>query len=263
MKLAVSTLGCPTWPFEEIVQKCRGYGFQALEIRGVQNAMQPGELTMFDEAHAGQTKLLLQSNGLSLCTLGTSVKFSDPSLEEASRQEAYASVELARRMGIPSLRVFGDKIVVPDSVQRAIHGLRWLTEQAPDIQILLEIHGQFQTIEVLRPIMEAIDAHNFGIVWDVAHSDEVYGDQWQPFYETIAPRIREIHLKDYHRSLGRQGLCLMGEGDIPWNSILQRLRADGFDGYYTLEWEKRWLSYLPEPEIAFPQYVNWMKEREL
>ena len=54
----------------------------------------------------------------------------------------------------------------------------------------------------------------------------------------------------------------MGEGDIPWKPILHQLDVDGFDGYYTLEWEKRWHDYLPGPEVAFPQFVRWMRESE-
>ena len=262
MKLAVSTLGCPAWSFGEIVHNCHKIGFQALEIRGVGNLMQPKELTMFDEEHARESQQMLMDNQLSICTLGTSIRLSDPGKKEEARKEAEESIDLCRRMSVPSLRVFGDTLVVPESVDLVIQGLDWLSDLASGIQVLLEIHGQFQTIETLQPIMREVTAPNFGIIWDVAHSDEVYQDNWKPFYEVIASRIREIHVKDYHRRMGRQGLCLMGEGDIPWKPILHQLDVDGFDGYYTLEWEKRWHDYLPGPEVAFPQFVQWMRESE-
>lgn len=262
MKLAVSTLGCPSWSFEEIVCNCHAMGFQALAVRGVEGMMQPEELVMFDAEHAGQTKKLLAKHHLAICTLGTSIHLSDPRKQAAARKEAASSIALCRRMDIPSLRVFGDALVVLNSVDLVVEGLQALCAEAPDLQILLEVHGQFQTIETFQPLMRNVTASNFGIIWDVAHSDEVYRDDWKPFYEVIAPRIREIHLKDHHRQAGRQGLCLMGEGDIPWDPILDRLRDDGFDGFYTLEWEKRWLEYLPEPEVAFPQFVHWMQEHE-
>ncbi len=259
MKLAVSTLGCPSWSFEEIVQKCHAMGYGALEIRGVGKMMTPDELVMFDEEHAKETQKLLAGNHMSICTLATSVRLSDPQKLGEAKEEARKSIALCRRMGIPAMRIFGDKLVVPESVEMVVEGLGMLSSLAPDLQMLLEIHGQFQTIQTLKPIMEGVHDANFGIIWDVMHSDEVYGDNWEPFYELIAPRVREIHLKDYRRELGREGICLMGEGDIPWKPILSRLQKDGFDGYYTLEWEKRWQKYLPKPEIAFPQFVEWMR----
>jgi hypothetical protein len=36
--------------------------------------------------------------------------------------------------------------------------------------------------------------------------------------------------------------------------------AGGYCGYAILEWEKRWIPDLPEPEIAFPQYVKQMRK---
>ncbi|MDF2720141.1 MAG: hypothetical protein K0R28_7066, partial [Paenibacillus sp.] len=33
-----------------------------------------------------------------------------------------------------------------------------------------------------------------------------------------------------------------------------------YDGWYTFEWEKRWHRDLEEPELAFPQYVQFMRD---
>ena len=40
------------------------------------------------------------------------------------------------------------------------------------------------------------------------------------------------------------------------------LKAAGYNGYFTLEWEKIWHAYIEEPEVAFPQYVQYMKNLE-
>ena len=54
-------------------------------------------------------------------------------------------------------------------------------------------------------------------------------------------------------------LCLLGEGDVPLQQMLQLLVEKGYDGYFTLEWEKKWCPEIEEPEIAFKQYVGFMK----
>ena len=53
--------------------------------------------------------------------------------------------------------------------------------------------------------------------------------------------------------------CLLGEGDVPVPDALQVLRAGGYDGYLTLEWEKAWKDYLPDPAVGFPQYVRKLR----
>lgn len=35
-------------------------------------------------------------------------------------------------------------------------------------------------------------------------------------------------------------LCLIGEGVIPIKEIVKTLESDGYSGYMSLEWEKKW-----------------------
>ena len=57
-------------------------------------------------------------------------------------------------------------------------------------------------------------------------------------------------------------LCLPGEGDIPMKEIAATLWQDGYRGYFSLEWEKKWHPELPGPEVALPVYYNLMKDLE-
>jgi sugar phosphate isomerase/epimerase len=52
----------------------------------------------------------------------------------------------------------------------------------------------------------------------------------------------------------------MGEGDIPIKECLSLLKARGYDGYVSVEWEKRWQPHLLEPEIALPQYAAALRD---
>ena len=131
------------------------------------------------------------------------------------------------------------------------------------VKVNLEIHGDFNTIESITPVVERMGGvPAFGILWDVMHSDRVYGAAYLTFYELIRPYIRHVHIKDYRRNPapGQNRLCLMGQGDVPVPEIVAQLRADGYDGYYSFEWEKKWAPEIEEPEVAFPDYMHYMKE---
>ena len=39
-----------------------------------------------------------------------------------------------------------------------------------------------------------------------------------------------------------------------WLQAVSLLKAGGYDGYYSFEWEKWWHPELAEPEVAFPAY---------
>ena len=44
-----------------------------------------------------------------------------------------------------------------------------------------------------------------------------------------------------------------------YNRKKAQLLADGYDGYFSFEWEKKWVPDLEEPEIAFPAYAEYMR----
>jgi hypothetical protein len=39
------------------------------------------------------------------------------------------------------------------------------------------------------------------------------------------------------------------------------LRDNGFDGWITLETEKRWHADGPEPDQSIPQFMQWVKSQ--
>jgi fatty-acyl-CoA synthase len=41
--------------------------------------------------------------------------------------------------------------------------------------------------------------------------------------------------------------------------MLHMLGDRGYDGYVSVEWEKRWHPELAEPEIALPQHIAWLR----
>ena len=130
------------------------------------------------------------------------------------------------------------------------------------MDVYLEIHGQFNTTEALAPILQAMkDTSNFGILWDIEHSDRAYGDAVEPFYELIRPFIRHVHIKDCVRPTETTPLrlCMIGEGEIPIPRLIGWLKRDGYQGYLSLEWEKKWVPELPDAETAFPIFVSYMK----
>lgn len=263
MRLSFSTLGCPGWTWERIVDFAASHGFEGLEIRGIQEDMEPDALRVFSRPQAEETRARLAQAGLSICCFGSSVSFKEPEKKEEMLAHAQASIALCRRMGIPAMRVFADLLEGEEpaaGIRRNIEGLTAVAEMADEIQVLLEVHGTFNTLETLTPVLREISRPNFGIVWDIMHSDRAYGDAFDSFYDLIAPRIRHVHIKDYRRAQGAQGLCLMGEGDVPVRRALERLRADGYDGFLSFEWEKRWHPEIEEPETAFPHYAAYMRK---
>jgi sugar phosphate isomerase/epimerase len=113
-----------------------------------------------------------------------------------------------------------------------------------------------------KALMEKVNSEKVGILWDVNHPFMFIGEAPEETWEKTGKWIDHTHWKDSKIAIDTvMGFepCLMGDGDLPHEQIYSVLEKGGYDGYFSLEWEKRWHPELPDPEIAFPQYVEYMK----
>jgi len=261
MKLSFSTLGCPDWTLEQILETAQ-WGYDSVSLRGIHGIVNTADIPALSPAQRFETATKFREAGLEICCLGTSVMFHEANAMEKYAAELAYSIDLCGDLQIPYLRVFGNSITEdePTVIARVADGLNRACAMAAarQVTVLLEVHGDFNTKERLLALTRQITADNFGLIWDVAHSDRGCGDDFLPFYEALRPLIRHVHIKDHIRS---GGLCPVGQGDIPLEAIIAALEADGYDGCYELEWEKKWHPELDDPDTVFPAYVQWMKER--
>lgn len=268
MKLAFSTLGCPEWTVEQIIETGKKYGYQGIELRGIQSAMEPEGMICFQPENRQKTLDMFRENGLELCVYGTSVHFHDPATVEEHYQKALEALRFCAECGIPMMRIFGNE-VQPETEETQLEQIACyfekLCQEAEKVNVrpLLEVHGNLTTIERLRYVAERVKSPAFGIIWDVGHTHAHYGLQFETFYRALKPWICHIHMKDAVHENGKlHHLCPVGEGQLPLREIVAMLEDDGYQGFYSLEWEKRWHPELDEPEVVFPAYAEWMNRGE-
>lgn len=267
-RLAFSTLGSPEWSFERTVQQAGQMGFAAMEVRGIEGELRVDALAPFQPDGQVQTKRLLADVGVRICSVGTSATFDRPDRFDASIEEGNAALAVCHRMGIPAIRVFGDKH--PEDAedpkvwtQIIVEGLKRLCDEAEalgGLQVWLEVHGHVNTVEALEQVLRQVGQRPaFGLIWDIQHSFRAVGNDFLPFYRVIQPYIRHLHIKDAIRTAQGLELVLPGEGEIDIPGIVHQVLRDGYQGYFSFEWEKRWHPGLADPETAFPAYVAYMQ----
>lgn len=267
-KLCFSTLGCAGLCLAESARLGKTHGMSGIELRGIAGETDARKIPDLAAEHAADSRALLDEVGIVPVVLGTSCKFHDPGKRRAALDEGVASAKAAAGLGIPFIRVFGND-AKPDAAtatRSVIEGIGELCAAAGDVIVLLEVHGDFNRSEALMPVIGALDrggVRNFGLIWDVAHSDRAYGSEWQRFYNDIAPWVRHVHIKDHVRIAAGSGtrsfrLTMPGDGEIPIRDIVRRLALDGYSGYFSLECERMWHPELPPIEDALPRFVEIM-----
>lgn len=263
MRLAFSTLSCPAWTLEQILRAAVEYGYSGIELRGLGAHIDLREAPDFAPDQRRAVRSRIADSGLEICCLGSSARFADPADRDRSRDELRSYIELAADLGCPLVRVFGgwvpERIDREDAARAVAEELNALAPFARrhGVGMVLETHDSFTTGKELAPILDRIEADVIGVVWDIYNAME----RGEPPAETLRllrPYVRHVHVKD-----GREGVyCPLGEGETPIAEMLRLLLspAEGGDQiasslFVSVEWEKRWIADLAEPEVVLPQYA--------
>src|SRR5947209_11524969 len=103
--LAFNTLACPDWSWEQTVQKAVEYGYQGVELRGVEGEMDLTKATPFRGNRLPTTKRELAERGLAIPCLDTSCRFDQVASLGSNIDEGKRHIDLAAALGAPYIRV--------------------------------------------------------------------------------------------------------------------------------------------------------------
>ena len=181
-----------------------------------------------------------------LVSLDTSIELARP-----FERELPAALELAAAWGAPIVRVFGGEVGALDDVARRLEPTLERAEEL-GLTVALETHDDFSSAELVAELLRRVESPSFAAVWDVHHPCRV-GESPQEVVRALGTRIALVHVKDARRRGHGWELVALGDGEVPVRESLGRLREAGYDGWLTVEWEKRWHPELAEPELALPR----------
>ncbi len=267
--LAFSTLGCPDWSFQQIVDFASANGYSGLEIRGIKRQM---DLTKCDEFSSPEkikaTLSLMAENNLKFINLGASANmhFHEGPEKEKSMTEAKSFIDLAQKINCPYVRVFPNKFpkdrTKDQTIQTVAENLLTLGKYAKErnVIVLLETHGDFSGSDDILKVMKAASHPNIALVWDISNMWTITKESPQEVYKKLKKYIRHTHIKDAKLNGDKLQYSLLGQGDVPIFEAIDLLYKDGYKGYYSFEWEKLWHPEIAEPEIAISHFAKAMKK---
>ena len=292
--ISFSTLACPDWTWEQIVTNAAVYGFDGVEVRMIEGQTDLLARPEFAEDNLASNLNLLESPGLKVCGLSSSVRFDH--LDRESREEELAIgklyIDLARRLGARFVRVFGD-VLPAENEPAARHevlrniagGLDAMAEYSEmhggDVDVLIETHGDFTDSHLMLELLVHVRNPRVGVLWDTHHPWRFHGEPVAETYQRLKPWIRHTHWKDSvleepgelsaeakaaearakrtNRGHRAASYVPFGEGEFPAAKTLKLLLDGGYTGWLSLEWEKAWHPDLADPEVVLPPFPGAMR----
>lgn len=194
-------------------------------------------------------------------------------------------VEVAVELGAPGLRVYGGK-EVPEAewqphFERLVAGLRIGGEMARSagVKLAVENHQTTMTVSARRTmeVVRAVGLGSVGVLYDQANLSHMQQEEFAEALGLHRRHIVHVHVKDFVKKPGRERSTsdtvafmpsegrsiitkVVGEGIVPWARIIPALKATGYDGWLSLELEKRWYpDELPSEQEAFRQSAAFLR----
>jgi sugar phosphate isomerase/epimerase len=269
MRYAFTTLACPAWSIEQVAHAATSLGYDGVELRLLDgNVIDPAA----DRAKVEQAVARCRAAGVEVCALDSSCTFNhaDPGARERQVADLGRWIDLARDLQVPLVRVFGGHArpglapeppeVVNGWVAEALARAAPAAEQA-GVTVVLETHDAFSSARRVADVLQRVNSPRVAALWDSHHPYQM-GETPQDVIDALGPRIAHVHVKDARRTTPDGSdwqLVLLGEGEVPVREQLQALARHGYNGYISVEWEKKWHPELAEPEIALPQHIRWLR----
>ena len=250
-KLSFSTLPCMDYGSTELLKLCEKYGFSGVEVR-----------TKNDGSFVSGGGLYVTDVGSSFC-----IKGYDSNLLEAAN-------DLTKRIkdsGIGAMRVFLGNFCKRYDDPRAeldYDGIVEMLRKMCDFsacEIWIETHNEFATGKTLKTLLSDINRENVKIIWDIIHPIED-GETPEETVTYLGNNIAHVHIKDGKKHSDPiwhdYEYTPVGEGELPIKQIVDLLKKNGYDGFFSLEWESLWRDELKKLDWSvdkiLKEYIDFM-----
>jgi sugar phosphate isomerase/epimerase len=266
LRVAFSTLAFPGTTLAAAVSRGRSWGYAGVELRLID-----GEL--IDEsmpaAARAEVKRTVASAGLPIVAVDSSIRLTGQDPGPSLRR----FLELASDWESPLVRVFGGPLPADPAARREklTAAARELERAVPlagrlGVAIGVETHDAFSASALVAELLAMAGPGPAGAVWDSHHPHRV-GETPAEVYANIGDRLLLAQVKDARRDPGREDgwqLVLLGQGEVGVRDMLGQLSAGGYQGWISVEWEKRWHPEIEDPLVALPQHLalltEWLRE---
>lgn len=288
MKIAGHTMGTPEYTVLEAIKLFHDIGIDGAEIvvqdgyrSGISAACLPEELEAVKRAAA--------ENGIEISALTPYNSYFNDLNDELRRKEIddiCKVIDACQFLGAHYIRIYGGNLQagdtdhLPERRQRLVEAMRFLGDKAAEKDVTLVIENHFNTMCVSAresvDMIREINHPNVRILYDQANLSFTGKEDFQEAIAVQQDYVAYMHVKDLvfkegvaftsdevsHPDESKRNVYtrIVGEGVVPWPEILRSVKEHGYDGWLSMEYERRWHpDDIPDASIGMKKGADYLK----
>jgi len=289
MKITGHTMGTPEYTVTQAIELFHKIGADGAEIV-VQDGYRSGIPCECNEETLSAVKRCAEENFIEISCL-TPYNSHFDSLDEGLRQNEIEDIRkvigYCDYLGACYIRLYGGNLVVGDTEnlearrEKLIKSLKYMGGLAAEKDVTLVVENHFNTMAVSAK-------ESIALICDVGHpAVRILYDQAnltftgnEGYKEAISLQqqyVGYIHVKDLIFQEGKSFVSsavshpdesernvftrIVGEGILEWPIILKMVKECGYDGWLSLEYERRWHpDDIPDASIGMKKSIEYLRK---
>ena len=256
MKLSFSTRGWSQLGWDETLEIAASMDFAGVEVYDLPKFPALTDRSgPFHKYNVAATARTLREKKLAIPCFDTSCDLSSET--EDFVPTVRSLIHIARQMQVPYVTA----VALEDREALARERLAKLIAdaEAAGVTILIKTSGIFADTARLRALMDDFACDQLAALWDIHHPYRDFGESADTTIKNLGAYVKHVHLRD---SDDKDTYNLIGEGTLPVADMMRALSSIDYDGFISLEWKVEWMEDLPDYEVIFPHFVNYMSRFE-
>ena len=288
--IAGHTMGTPEYTVLEAMELFHKIGLDGAEIV-VQDDYKCGLPTECTKEELEIVRKKAEEVGIKIIALTPYNSYFN-SLDEEVRQKEIEGLRkvigYAQYLGAKYIRIYAGNYAATDTDsdgrkrEKLIESMKELGEDAKNAGVTLVMENHFNTMTVSAKqsmdMAEAIHHPNVGILYDQANLTFTLQEDYEKAIAIQMDQVKYVHVKDldfksenyefvsdevsHPKEEDRNVVTrIVGQGCIKWPEILQMMHDRGYDGWLSLEYERRWHpDDIPDASIGMKESADYLKE---
>lgn len=248
------------YSFEEVLALAKKHGFDAVELN--LDSVQTGHSFTMDttDDELLEIKKIIDASGIKVETISSSLYWKNPPLGSHIPEKQEEAVKVLRHqlhcaqtIGAKAILVCTNvdtEIGLKASMDNTIALFRRMKDEIANTGVKVGLENVWNQFFMspfdVKYVLDGIDDENVGLYFDIGNMVEFSEPQW--WLDVIGDKVIRIHVKEYKRngSYNRGGSeAPIFEGDVQWESVMQRLAKVGYSSTLTTEIGSRGMDFEP------------------
>ncbi len=287
-KIAGHTMGTPEYTVMESIALMEKIGADGIEIV-VQDGYKSGIPCHCEPSFLEAVKQCAEEHQIQIICLTPYNSYFN-SLDEEQRQKELEDIkrvmDYCAFFGAQYIRIYGGNLAVGDSDhyeekwKTLVRSMRELGDLAEKKGVTLVVENHFNTMTVSakdsEALMKAVNHKAVRILYDQANLTFTEQEDYEEAIRIQQQHVAYMHVKDLVFQEGKSFsssdvACpndaernvytrIVGEGIIKWPEILKLVKEQGYDGWLSLEYERRWHpDDIPDASVGMKKSVEYLR----